>query len=112
MYKKKSHNEEALAKYLFPKAEVLIRLLKYMVIGLKVRRVFSQFQKILLVRSAVEIFLILFGIWMFFARSFGMWYIFMHSLHLLSGITGLISWHFLNFNMFFDLMEDFPIEKR
>ena len=41
-----------------------------------------------------------------------MWYIFLHYFHLVNLLVGFFVWIYVKFDLFVDLMDEFPIEKR
>lgn len=41
-----------------------------------------------------------------------MWYIFLHYFHLVNLLVGFFVWVYVKFDLFVNMMEEFPIEKR
>jgi len=63
------------------------------------------------VRSMIEFMILGFGTFVFFAKPKQMWFIFLHYFHLLNSVFGFFSWVFIRFNVFVDVIQEFPIEK-
>ena len=112
LYKRKTTDDRQYARYLFPKADVLRRVLKYLAAGVKIQRLFRAFENLTFWRSIAELVLLIFGILIFIAHPTQLWFIWLHIVHLASAGTGIFAWFFLRQEFFIDMMEDFPLDKR